>query len=161
MDKPLSWYHNEVVKANPPTSQISQAAMQAGIEYGKTGVTPKKAAAQKLEAAKSQTYGRGKKPVIDPVKGVRVSKEVAATLIAQGAKDSTGGRLTEFAKAIAAAKDAASANATSQSSVTGKNSFKLPTRSARGASQAQGKATLQASGSQVSKSFVYFSSSRI
>lgn len=163
MEKPVSWYHNEMIAANPPTSQITQAAMQAGIEYGKTGVTAKKAAAQKFVAAKPPTYARGKRPVIDPSIGMRVSKEVAATLISKGARDTTEGRVEGLAKAVAAlppvVKDVTSTKASSgpnQSVVTAKTNFNVASRLA---SEVQGKGPSQASQSQVSNTSVYFHSS--
>ena len=131
--------------------------MQAGIEYSKTGVTAKKAAAQKPDAAKPPTYARGKRPVIDPAIGMRVSKEVAATLISKGARDSTGGRVEGLAKAVAAlpavVEDATSTKASggpNQSVATGKTNSRFASKSGAWVSEIQGKGPLYASQSQVS-----------
>lgn len=63
---------------NLPTSEISQEAIQAGLDYD-----PKKG----KETNPSQSKGRQRKPVIDPAKGFPISEQAARILISKGAVD--------------------------------------------------------------------------
>ena len=98
LEKPKTWYHEELEKAGLPTSEISEKSMRAGIEYGQTMISAKRAAAQASGVAKPPAPRRNRnKPTIDPKKGLVISEETATALIAAGARDGTGGKLAGLA----------------------------------------------------------------
>ena len=61
-EKSKSWNQEQMEAANLPTSKISATAMQAGAEYGRTGVTSKKAATQSNETVTPRSSLRNKNP---------------------------------------------------------------------------------------------------
>ena len=87
------WYHEEIAAAHLPTSEISEDAMQAGLEYARTGISAKKKATQKSVASKQPVSRRETKPTFETGKGLVISKEAALALIAAGARDTTNGQL--------------------------------------------------------------------
>ncbi|MCJ1392911.1 hypothetical protein MMC18_005783 [Xylographa bjoerkii] len=78
-EKQPPWYHDQVVKANIPTSIVSAEAMQAGIDFGKTGVAAKKVKSNTKSANTTPRKRRGKE-VNTPEEGYVFSKESTASL---------------------------------------------------------------------------------
>lgn len=75
VEKAKPWYHDQVVAANLPTSEISHEAMQAGLDYDPKRTYP------------SPSKRRNRKPTIDPGKGFPISEKAANILISKGAVD--------------------------------------------------------------------------
>lgn len=70
--------------ANLPTSEISQEAMQAGLDYDPKN--PKNPGKSK-ETSPKQSKKRPRKPTIDPKKGFPISEEAAKVLVSKGVVD--------------------------------------------------------------------------
>ncbi|MCJ1435749.1 hypothetical protein MMC27_005124 [Xylographa pallens] len=73
-EKPKPWYHEQMVRANIPTSVLSAEAMQAGIDFGRTGVTAKHVK-PKTKLANSTAQKRRGKEVNSAEEGFLISKE--------------------------------------------------------------------------------------
>ncbi|MCJ1402235.1 hypothetical protein MMC11_005455 [Xylographa trunciseda] len=73
-EKPKPWYHDEMVKANIPTSILSAEAMQAGIEFGKRNITAKNVKLDNKSVNTTPKKRRGKE-VNTPDQGITFSKE--------------------------------------------------------------------------------------
>ncbi|MCJ1382423.1 hypothetical protein MMC17_005536 [Xylographa soralifera] len=73
-EKRKPWYHDQVVRANIPTSVLSAEAMQAGIDFGNRGVTAKQVKANTKQASSSPKKRRGKE-INPPEEGFLISKE--------------------------------------------------------------------------------------
>ena len=87
--KQKPWYHDDMVSANLPTSIISKEAMQAGFDFVQNESSTQRSASKTASAPKVAPRKRGRKPKIDPTKGMAVSKEAAQALIANGAMDTS------------------------------------------------------------------------
>lgn len=95
VEKKKTWYHDQIAKANMPTSVISEEALEAGRRYGIHGVGNKKSAVQKPTTPKPKQQGgkRVRKPELDPSKGFALSNQAADMLIASGfVKESVAAR---------------------------------------------------------------------
>ena len=114
-EKTGTWYEDQL--GDLPTSRISQEAMQAGIDYGETGISTKTAAAMKAENeqsanSKKTPKKRGNKPVRDANGLYPISDQAAKALLALGLPDTSGGIIAERLK--------------NPLPVSGKKTFRMP-----------------------------------
>lgn len=79
---PNTWFHNAIAGAKLPTSEISQQAMQAGIDFRPLG--------HEQQVPNKPKPRKGRKPAVNPQRGVHVSENAAKTMMKMGAVDATG-----------------------------------------------------------------------
>ncbi|MCJ1285909.1 hypothetical protein MMC26_005251 [Xylographa opegraphella] len=79
-EKLKPWYHDQMAQADLPTSALSADAMQAGIDFGTTGVKAKQSKAN-TKPASSAPKKRRRKDVNTTVEGFQISKDHGAKML--------------------------------------------------------------------------------